>query len=310
MGTIGRAAVVPDGLGPAIIDSHLFRMRLDQSKVFPHYLSYAINGYVGAQDELARMASGAIMAGLNTRILRECTIPLPPLTDQQRITAILNEQMAAVERARAVAETRLEAAKVLQDAYRRAAFNSSGIRMWPKRPFGELVENFDGKRVPVKLDDRRGKKGPYPYYGASGIIDYVDEYLYEGEYLLIGEDGANLVLRSSPIAFKASGKFWVNNHAHVVQPKTGYSLDYFLHFFAVTDLKPYVTGAAQPKLTQEDMNSIPVPISSYEEQQRIAVGLNYQLATVESALMALKEEHAAINALPAALLRRAFNGEI
>jgi type I restriction enzyme S subunit len=172
------------------------------------------------------------------------------------------------------------------------------------------VENFDGRRVPVKLDGRRNKKGSYPYYGASGIIDYVDDYLFDGEYLLIGEDGANLVLRSSPIAFKASGKFWVNNHAHIVQPKDRIPLDYLLHFFAVTDLKPYVTGAAQPKLTQGDLNSIPVPMPPPSDQQRIASQLSAQMASAERLRQTLAEQLDAINQLPAALLRRAFSGEL
>lgn len=237
-------------------------------------------------------------------------IPLPPVGEQKRIAAILNEQMAAVERARAAAEAQLEASKALPAAYLRAVFSSREAQQWPRKPFGDLVENFDGRRVPVKLDDRRSRKGPYPYYGASGIIDRVDGYLFDGEFLLIGEDGANLLLRSSPIAFRANGKFWVNNHAHVVQPKGAIPLDYLLHFLATIDLTPYVTGAAQPKLTQDDMNSIPVPMPPHPDQMRIVVILNEQMASADRARKAVEEELDAINKLPAALLRRAFNGEL
>ena len=247
---------------------------------------------------------------LKQSTVEKVTIPLPPLSEQKHIAAILNEQMAAVEGAQAAAEAQLEAAKTLPAAYLRAVFNSPEGRQWPRRPLGELVENFDGKRVPVKLDERRGKRGPYPYYGASGIIDYVDEYLFEGEYLLVSEDGANLLLRSSPIAFKASGKFWVNNHAHVVQPRDTVSLEYLLYFLAVTDLKPYVTGAAQPKLTQEDMNSIPIPVAPMLEQQLIMARLSEQMTCAERTRKALEEQFDAINKLPAALLHRAFKGEL
>jgi len=237
-------------------------------------------------------------------------VPLPPLDEQKRITAFLNERMAVVERARAAAEAQLEATKALPAAYLRAAFSSPEAQQWPVKPFGELVENFDGRRVPVKLDERRGRKGVYPYYGASGVIDYIDEFLYEGDFLLIGEDGANLILRSSPIAFRASGRFWVNNHAHVVQPKSIVSLDYLLHFFALTDLRPYVTGAAQPKLTQEDMNSIPVPLPPERDQQRITSMLNEQVRLAEGVGQAMGEALQAVNKLPAALSRRAFDGEL
>jgi len=246
--------------------------------------------------------------GLNLKIVRNIKIPLPPLSEQKRIARILKEQMAAVERARRSAEAQLQTADVLPAAYLRAVFSKPEVQSWPRKPFGDLVENFDGRRVPVKLDERRNKQGSYPYYGASGIIDYVDDFLFDGEYLLIGEDGANLVLRSSPIAFKASGKFWVNNHAHVVQPKDGIPLDYLLHFFAVTDLKLYVTGAAQPKLTQGDLNSIPIPVPPPSNQGPITAQLSWHLSSAELLRQTLVEQLDAINKLPAALLRRAFSG--
>jgi type I restriction enzyme S subunit len=178
---------------------------------------------------------------------------------------------------------------------------------WQWKRFGELVNNFDGKRIPLKLEDRRGKEKVYPYYGASGIIDYVDGYLFDGDFLLVSEDGANLVMRSTPIAFQASGKFWVNNHAHVVQPKDGISLDYLRYFLAITDLKPYVTGAAQPKLTQNDLNAIPIAIPSTEEQQRIVVVLKKQMEAVERARAAAEAQLKAAKDLPAAYLRSVFD---
>src|SRR5690349_16741508 len=97
---------------------------------------------------------------------------------------------------------------------------------WSWTTLGEIVSNLDGARVPVKATDRQGRQGPYRYYGASGVIDHVDDYLFEGEYLLIAEDGANLLSRSTPIAFPATGRFWVNNHAHVVQPTGACSISY------------------------------------------------------------------------------------
>jgi type I restriction enzyme S subunit len=178
---------------------------------------------------------------------------------------------------------------------------------WQLARLGDLVNNHDGKRIPLKQHDRLNKKGEYRYYGASGIIDYVDDYLFDGTYLLISEDGANLLMRSTPIAFKVSGKFWVNNHAHVVQPRDGVSLDFLMYFLAITDLKPYVTGAAQPKLTQGDMNSILVPCPPFSEQQRIAAILSEQLAAVERARAAAAAQLEAAKALPVAYLREVFD---
>ncbi len=87
---------------------------------------------------------------------------------------------------------------------------------WTLTPLGEAADNLDGMRVPLKLSDRENRHGVYPYYGASGIIDHIDNHHFDGEYLLVAEDGANLIARSTPIAFLAAGKFWVNNHAHVL----------------------------------------------------------------------------------------------
>ena len=127
---------------------------------------------------------------------------------------------------------------------------------WFEKPLGEVTVNYDGKRRPVKESER--KKGLYPYYGASGIVDHVDGYIFEGRHLLIAEDGENLRTRQTPIAFIADGKFWVNNHAHIVTGKNGVTTEYLRYFLQNADIKSYLTGAVMPKLTQGNLNRIPV----------------------------------------------------
>ncbi len=140
---------------------------------------------------------------------------------------------------------------------------------WNSRPLRELTENFDSIRVPVKEADR--KPGPYPYYGASGVVDHVDQFLFDGEYLLIGEDGENLRTRNTPVAFLARGKFWVNNHAHILLGKSGDGdTRYLMYALAVTDISGYLTGSTMPKLTQGNLNRIPVIAPPLKEQQAIA----------------------------------------
>lgn len=139
---------------------------------------------------------------------------------------------------------------------------------WPLLPFGELTDNFDGRRVPVKGLDR--KPGPYPYYGASGIVDRVDGYLFDGEYLLIGEDGENLRTRKTPIAFIATGKFWVNNHAHIVSANHRANTRFLAYALSQTDISGYLTGSTMPKLTQGNLNRIPIIAPPLAEQQGIA----------------------------------------
>ena len=142
---------------------------------------------------------------------------------------------------------------------------------WPLVPLGELTENLDGRRVPVKENDR--KAGPYPYYGASGIVDRVDGYLFDGEYLLIGEDGENLRTRQTPIAFMATGKFWVNNHAHIVRGNHRADTRFLSYVLSQTDISGYLTGSTMPKLTQGNLNRLPVIAPPLAEQKAIAAVL-------------------------------------
>lgn len=135
--------------------------------------------------------------------------------------------------------------------------------------FGEMSINRDGDRNPIALSDRNGREKIYDYYGASGIIDKIDGYTHEGELLLIGEDGANLISRSTPIAFIAKGKYWVNNHAHVIETVHRITLDYLKCYINSIDLKPFVTGGFQPKLSQGNLNLIPVPLPPISFQEKI-----------------------------------------
>jgi len=132
---------------------------------------------------------------------------------------------------------------------------------------GDVTVNFDARRVPVPARDRA--PGPYPYYGASGIVDYVDDFLFDGEYLLIAEDGENLRTRKTPIAFVAEGKFWVNNHAHVVQGNHLANTRYLCYALARTNIAGFLTGSTQPKLTQTALNAIPIALPSREYQDQV-----------------------------------------
>jgi type I restriction enzyme S subunit len=152
---------------------------------------------------------------------------------------------------------------------------------WTWVRFGEIMVNRDGARIPVSKEERETKARTYDYYGASGIIDKIDGYLFDKPLLLIGEDGANLINRSTPIAFIARGKYWVNNHAHVLD---GISEDFLrfieLHINAI-NLEQYVTGSAQPKMNQARMNSIPIALPPLAEQRRIVDKVNQLMGLVD-----------------------------
>ena len=139
---------------------------------------------------------------------------------------------------------------------------------WTTSRFDGLSINFDGKRRPVKESDRR--PGPYPYYGASGVVDHVDDYLFDGDYLLIAEDGENLRTRQTPIAFLARGRFWVNNHAHIVTGNERADTRFLMYALRHVDIDAYLTGAVMPKLTQGNLNRIEVSHPLLPEQRAIA----------------------------------------
>lgn len=171
---------------------------------------------------------------------------------------------------------------------------------WSIATLGDLTINHDTRRRPVKEADR--KPGPYPYYGASGVVDYVEDYLFEGDYLLIAEDGENLRTRQTPIAFMASGKFWVNNHAHIVTGNEKASTRYLQYALLSTEIHPYLTGAVMPKLTQGNMNKIVVPCPPRTVQDEIV----RVLGALDDRIALLRETNATLEAIAQALFKSWF----
>lgn len=137
----------------------------------------------------------------------------------------------------------------------------------------DIAEVHNTKRVPLNSRERENQKGQYPYYGASGIVDYLNTYSFDGEYVLISEDGENLRTRNTPVAFKASGKFRVNNHAHILKGKEPLINDFIVYFFKNLNLSPYVTGAVQPKLNKENLLSIPICIPKNKDTRNKLISI-------------------------------------
>ena len=135
--------------------------------------------------------------------------------------------------------------------------------------FSDVTINYDKKRIPLSAMERIKRQGKYRYYGAQGIIDYIDDYIFDGKYLLIAEDGENLKSKKQNIAQIAEGKFWINNHAHIVQCNDKCRLEYLCFLLNSMELSGYITGSAQPKLSQVNMNSISLILPSVETQDLI-----------------------------------------
>lgn len=189
-------------------------------------------------------------------------IPVPPMPVQKEIVQILDRFTELTE----MVEAELVARKKQYEYYRDALYAADGANIvWTT--LDQISVNCDRQRKPVTKGNR--VSGKYPYYGASGIVDYVEDYIFDGDFLLVSEDGANLLARSTPIAFSISGKNWVNNHAHVLKFDT-YELRRYVEIYLNSiDLSKYISGGAQPKLNQENLNKIPIPVPSPERVQYV-----------------------------------------
>ena len=153
---------------------------------------------------------------------------------------------------------------------------------WEWCRFTSVTVNRDSERKPISSANRTNVAKIYDYYGASGKIDKIDKFIFNEKLLLIGEDGANLVTRSKPIAFFAEGQYWVNNHAHCIDSTDKLILEYLCLYINAISLEKYVTGSAQPKMTQDNMNSILIALPPYEEQKRLEFQVNHILKTVST----------------------------
>ena len=153
---------------------------------------------------------------------------------------------------------------------------------WEWTRFSAITINRDNERKPISSSQRTDVAKIYDYYGASGKIDKIDKYIFSERLLLIGEDGANLVTRSKPIAFFAEGQYWVNNHAHCIDATDKFILEYLCFYINAISLEKYVTGSAQPKMTQDNMNSILIPLPPYSEQKHMSQRLKEVMYTVDN----------------------------
>lgn len=155
------------------------------------------------------------------------------------------------------------------------------MKNWPVRTIGDTCDILDSRRIPITKKDRA--PGPYPYYGATGILSYVENYIFDERLVLVGEDGAKWGA-SDNSAFIAEGKYWVNNHAHVIRPNKNEVLDNWLvYFLNFSDLAPFIKGLTVPKLNQENLRSIPFPVPPIEEQRRVVAVLDQAFACIDKA---------------------------
>lgn len=285
------------------VNNHAHVVRPDRGRLLDRWLIYHLN-----YSDLSTYVSGLTVPKLNQGSLREIPVPLPPLPEQQRIVALLDEAFAGLATAKATAERNLLNARAAFESYLQTVFRQRG-EGWIKTTLDQLSTNLDSRRIPITKSSR--SSGEYPYYGASGIVDYVADYIFEGDNLLVSEDGANLLARSTPIAFSVSGRYWVNNHAHILHFDDMETQRYVEFYLESIKLDEYITGAAQPKLNQKALNAIPIPIpDTIEEQAKIVLSIEELQKETQHLTHLYERKLAALEELKKSLLQQAFSGEL
>ena len=251
--------------GKVIYHYHIWKVIPETEIISKKYLFYLLDWDTEALK--AEHGTGSTMMHVGKGAIEKRLVPIPSIKIQAKIVRILD----AFTELTAELTAELVARKQQYTYYRDQLLTfEEGEVDW--KALGSLAENLDSKRKPITSGLR--ESGSIPYYGASGIVDYVKDYIFDGDYLLISEDGANLTARNTPIAFSISGKNWVNNHAHVLKFETYAERRYVEYYLNSIELTPYISGAAQPKLNQKNLNSIKIPSPSLKEQERIVAILD------------------------------------
>jgi type I restriction enzyme S subunit len=284
---IGKPAVILEHIPNLVCGYHLALIRPNTDQVDPIYLAKQLSTSRVAR-YFAVQASGSTRYGLPISAIEATEIPIPAKPEQTKIAEILSTVDRAIEQTEAlIAKQQRIKAGLMHDLLTRGIDDQGNIRSkethefkesslgripieWEVKRLEECVEFWDGKRVPLKQEDRDSMKGEYPYYGASGIIDYINRFLFDDDLILLGEDGENVVSRNLPLAFQVSGKIWVNNHAHVLKPLEGQNIDFLVERLEYYDYSLLVSGSAQPKLNQRNLRQVVFPLPKTDEQNRIA----------------------------------------
>lgn len=245
--------------GKYALHQRVYRIHFTTKDVDTRFMYY----YLSANFKvfIQRKAVNATVTSIRKPMIEQFPIPLPPLPIQQEIVRILD----TFTNLTAELTAELTARRKQYEYYRDELLTFGEDVDYKTLP--EISINCDRQRKPVTKGKRNS--GSYPYYGASGIVDYVSDYIFEGDYLLISEDGANLLARSTPIAFSISGKNWVNNHAHVLKFETDVMRKYVEIYLNSIGLERYISGGAQPKLNQDNLNKIPIPVPENHRIQTI-----------------------------------------
>ncbi len=287
---------------PMTLASNTIMIKFTDDKLADYMYYYFKSNY--GQNAIKSISSGTSMLKFNKTQLKTLPIPIPSIEIQEKI-------VTALDKAQYLIDKKKEQIDLLDELVKSRFVEMFGDpncnnKNWKIKKFKDVSSNKDSDRVPIKQADREKRSGKYPYYGATGIIDSIDGYIFDGLYLLIAEDGKNLETKNKDIAFLAEGKFWVNNHAHVIKETNESNLYYLKYTINNMNLKPYITGIDQLKLNRGNLDNIELPIPPIQLQNEFAefvTKIDEIKSKMEASLSELEDNFNS-------LMQKAFKGEL
>lgn len=259
-GTLGQIVFIPETsrYPEYIISQSQFRVRVNE-KVIPQYLVYFFHSRLGQHILLSNASRVGVPAlARPTTTFKQLRIPLPDLETQNACVRILDSIQNMIEVNTRINDYLVQISNALYDRYFPYSVYDDLPDGWKKTSLGQIIEIHDSKRIPLSAKERSELAKIYPYYGAASITDYVNDYIFDGIYLLLGEDGTVINDDGSPVLQYVFGKFWVNNHAHILTGCKGYSVDSLFLLCQRLNITSIVTGAVQPKISQSNLRSLPI----------------------------------------------------
>lgn len=272
------------------------------------YLYYLVCSPLVRDPAIKSMVGSSGRQRVQTDVVQNLEIDIPDLDTQKKIGGILRTFDNKIALNNAINENLLQQAQALYKCrfLDMQPFDGVMPNDWHFGTVSEIIELHDSKRIPLSSRERANLKKIYPYYGATSVMDYVDRYLFDGIYLLLGEDGTVVDSKGFPILQYVDGKFWVNNHAHIIAGKNGYSVELLYLLFSLTSVQSIVTGAVQPKISQSNLNKVPVIVPSEAELK----ALDATVQPIFAQIRILRAENDRLATTRDTLLPKLMSGEI
>ena len=303
-GTVGEIATIPF---PMAFNQSCYGLRAKSGIVTSDYLYYLIKHNVSV---LKKNTHGSVFDTITRSTFDNIEVEIPSIEIQEKIASILSDCDDKIELNNAINNNLFDQAQALFKNWfiDFAPFTDDGSmpKEWRIGTVGEIIELHDSKRVPLSGSERDKMEKIYPYYGATSLMDYVDDYLFDGIYLLLGEDGTVIDEKGYPILQYLDGKFWVNNHAHILTGKLGFSVEELYLLFSITNIKSIVTGAVQQKVSQGNLKSVPVIIPRVETLKDFDDIIQPIFAEIRNR----RAENTSLAALRDTLLPKLMSGEL